>query len=83
MQKLNIYLDDIGGGFTEHIVITNFDKNTTVNDLLILVFSEIFNNIKIINDYNLYSSKFRLLPITKKLVSVRGSLILRIKNSLL
>jgi hypothetical protein len=83
MRKLNIYLDDIRGGVTEHIVITNFDKNTTVNDLLILVFSEIFNNIKIINDYNLYSSKFRLLPITKKLVSVRGSLILRIKNSLL
>ena len=83
MRKLNIYLDDIRGGVAEHIVITNFDKNTTVNDLLALVFSEIFNDIKIINDYNLYSSKFRLLPTTKKLVSVKGSLILRIKNSLL
>ncbi len=83
MRKLNIYLDDIRSGVTERIVITDFNKNTTVKDLLVLIFSELFNNMKIINDYNLYNEKFRLLPITKKLVSIQGSLILRTKNSLL
>ncbi len=83
MRKLNIYLDDIRSGVVENIVITNFDKNTTVKDLLVLIFSEIFNNVKMINEYNLYTEKFRLLPVTKKLVSIKVPLILRTRDSLL
>ncbi len=83
MRKLNIYLDDIRSGITERIVITNFDKNTTVKDLLVLIFSALFNDVKRVNDYSLYTEKFRLLPITKRLNSIKGSLILRTKDSLL
>jgi len=83
MRKLNIYLDDIRSGVVENIVITNFDKNTTVKDLLVLIFSELFNDVKRANDYSLYTEKFRLLPITKRLNSIKGALILRTKDSLL
>ena len=83
MGKLDVYFYDIKSGYKEHIVVSDFNKHNTVKDLLFYIFNNIFNNVGILENYNLYTKNFRKLPTTKKLFSIKTPLVLRTKNSLL
>jgi len=83
MRKLDVYFYDVRSGFNEHMVITDFNKHNTVEDLLLYIFQHLFNNLGILENYNLYTKSFRKVPLTKKLISIKSPVILRTKNSLL